>query len=160
METTGVADGIARDAKLSFFDLGEGEGMILMTDLFLYRFINYFSVFAVCCQIPGANKIIGSGRDSGARIHNASWGGGSGDTEYTSFSLKFDRYLHENDDTLMVVANGNFGNIVEPANAKNVLSVGATQSDGRDLYTGMKGKDYLVSSDETYNLDVMYTQIQ
>ena len=55
---------------------------------------------------------------------------------------------------------GNFGNIVEPANAKNVLSVGATQSDGRDLYTGMKGKDYLVSSDEKYNLDVMYAQIK
>jgi len=159
METTGVADGIARDAKLSFFDLGEGEGMISIAVVFLYRRIIYYSIFAVCCQIPGSNKVIGSGRASGARIHNASWGGGSGDTEYTSFSLKFDRYLHENDDTLMVVANGNFGNIVEPANAKNVLSVGATQSEGRDLYAGMKGKDYLVSSDEKFILDVRYAQL-
>ncbi|MFA5591251.1 MAG: S8 family serine peptidase [Lysobacteraceae bacterium] len=81
---------------------------------------------------------------SGARIHNNSWGSGcvssqtglcvSGCTiPYRPNSRHADRIMQDHDDLLMVFAAGNDGtqcpngnNVGSPGNAKNVLSIGAT----------------------------------
>jgi len=62
----------------------------------------------------------------------------------------FDAYSYENDDFLMVIAAGNNGSghalntVGSPATAKNIISVGASQSSGPDISSGMYGEDYLV----------------
>ena len=126
-ESVGMADGIAKAAKLAFFDMGLGS---------------------TCCYTPGTNRILGKAYDNtGSRIHSASWG--TIDSTYSSTASSFDDYISSNDDLLLVVAAGNYGsvnstrNLASPGTAKNVLTVGATDSEGSDLYNGMLGSDYL-----------------
>jgi len=67
---------------------------------------------------------------------------------------KFDTYMYENDDFLTVAAAGNSGmksddrhilsSVASPSSNKNGISVGASQSAGKDIYSGsMLGMDYL-----------------
>jgi hypothetical protein len=85
---------------------------------------------------------------AGARVQNASWGAPTGGTSYsplyggyTQFSSDVDDFLWQHKDHLLVVAAGNGGvdssprdgvidadSIGQPATAKNVLSVGASES--------------------------------
>ncbi|HEX9370490.1 MAG TPA: S8 family serine peptidase, partial [Roseiflexaceae bacterium] len=85
---------------------------------------------------------------AGARVQNASWGGPTGGTDYnptfggyTQFASDIDSYLWNHKDHLLVVAAGNDGkdtsprdgvidadSIGQPATAKNVLTVGASES--------------------------------
>ena len=61
----------------------------------------------------------------------------------------FDDYVYNNDELLLVFAAGNDGgpdalsSVDVPANAKNNIAVGATQSFGRDLERGQLGPAYL-----------------
>ncbi len=118
-ETTGFADGSAREAKVSFFDVGLGT---------------------TCCAIPDATTLFAPGREAGARIHSASWGANTANADYTSFSQAFDEYIYNNDDMLFVVAAGNNGSgnllqsITSPGTAKNSLTVGASMN--FQLYAG------------------------
>jgi len=76
--------------------------------------------------------------DAGAKIINASWGRPLG-SSYDSGSASVDRYVHENEEILVVIAAGNdgkapdgkyrFSSIGAPATAKNVLTVGACNTD-------------------------------
>jgi len=130
----GSANGIAQDAKISFFDMG-------------YRFEN--GLF-----LPDTvEELLDPGRNAGAFIHNASWGQAFA-IAYSSLTREFDNYLHENDDFLLVMPAGNSGDtdsaIVNPALGKNVLTVGATETFGdglRDQFgrldPSMMGFDFL-----------------
>ena len=79
-------------------------------------------------------------RDQGARIHSDSWGG-AGNGAYTTMAREADEFLWEHDDMLIVFAAGNdgrdanangivdAGSVASPGTAKNVLTVGASESD-------------------------------
>ena len=64
------------------------------------------------------------GKDAGARVHSCSWG--SSANFYTNQDRDFDRYIHDDESFLVVVAAGNSGpnanTVGSPAIAKNVLS--------------------------------------
>ena len=76
--------------------------------------------------------------DANAKIINASWGRPLG-ASYDSGSASVDRFVHEHPDVLVVVAAGNDGKAPQgtityrtvgaPATAKNVLTVGACNTD-------------------------------
>ena len=77
--------------------------------------------------------------DWSAYIHSASWGSSTAG-EYTSRCVKMDQYVWQHPDFLPVYAAGNdgdygIGTIGDPAVAKNVLAVGATQN-WREGYDG------------------------
>jgi serine protease AprX len=87
--------------------------------------------------------------DAGAKIINASWGRPLG-SSYDSGSASVDRFVREHPDVLVVVAAGNdgkapegsykFSSIGAPATAKNVLTVGACNTDRQDLPVTTLGK--------------------
>mmetsp|Transcript_20016 Transcript_20016/g.57462 ORF Transcript_20016/g.57462 Transcript_20016/m.57462 type:complete len:1210 (-) Transcript_20016:1521-5150(-) len=125
-ERDGAANGVAKDAKVAFFDIGRGSNGYLSTPRDKAGLLNY-------------------GRRAGARIHSASWG-----SEFSGYGIDeyyFDQYLHSNDDFLLVVAAGNSGpsrgSIGSPATSKNCLTVGASQSAGNDITSNMDGPEYL-----------------
>ncbi|MBS3817342.1 MAG: S8 family serine peptidase [Candidatus Thermoplasmatota archaeon] len=101
-------DGMAKDAKLSFFDIGgSGDQLEIPSD--------YADIFN-----PAYN-------DS-ARIHSNSWGGQ--DSSYTSGAKSVDEYMWNHKDMLIFFAMGNSGDssntVGSPATAKNLVSVGAS----------------------------------
>lgn len=93
---------------------------------------------------------------TGAKIHSASWGG-PGYGQYGAFENFVDEDAYNNEDFLIFYAAGNSGyvnpdrtispdvmsSIATPALSKNVVAVGATESFGDNLASGMKGRDYL-----------------
>ena len=112
--------------SVAFFDIGRGSSGYLSTPRDKAGLLSY-------------------GRRAGARIHSASWG-----SEYNGYGIDeyyFDRYLHSNDDFLLVIAAGNSGpsrgSIGSPATSKNCLSVGASQSAGGDITSNMDGPEFL-----------------
>jgi hypothetical protein len=123
-ESQGVADGTAMNAKVAFFDIGNGTA---------------------CCYVPGSNTLFPPGYSAGAKIHSASWGART--AAYNSNSRGFDSFSYSNKDFLSLVAAGNSGtaasSVGAPATAKNIISVGASQSNGRDIAGSMQGEDYL-----------------
>ena len=109
-------NGIAPDARLAFTDLARSdfydELNPISTDLAPYFRWAY---------------------DLGARVHSDSWG--STEPRYSSLSRDADAFIHAHDDLASVFAAGNDGDeatnlpstIGDPANAKNVIAVGATR---------------------------------
>jgi hypothetical protein len=86
------------------------------------------------CPVVDLNPVFQQAFDQGARIHNNSWG----DREnfpfpqiYSAGSEDADLFMWNHKDFLLVFAAGNSGpsssTVLSPANAKNVLSAGATQ---------------------------------
>ncbi|GMH68510.1 hypothetical protein TL16_g04950 [Triparma laevis f. inornata] len=145
-DTTSTAwndeNGMAKDAKVAFYDIGQtGGGLNTPWDL---------------------ADIFSKGYNIGARLHSASWGSDSNAYGYSDRDC--DKFMYENDDFLILVAAGNSGDdtnvggnnfnipntVGTPATAKNILSVGATQSGPTDIapYLGAnpdKGFEYLAS---------------
>ena len=81
-------------------------------------------------KIPELNKIFDSAYKAGARVHTNSWGNLGG--IYGQLSMDVDRYLHQHQDFFVLFAGGNEGysglrSVIAPGNAKNCLTVGATQ---------------------------------
>lgn len=80
-------------------------------------------------------------------FQSASWG--SQDASYSSTSSSFDNYIYSRDSLLVVLAAGNYGSatttqtVISPTTAKNVVSVGATDGEGRGLTSSSLGSDYL-----------------
>ncbi len=72
--------------------------------------------------------LFGRAYEAGARLHSNSWG--NSDRSYSAFTQSVDRFLWEHPDFLVLFANGNSGpassTVGSPANAKNVVSVGAS----------------------------------
>ena len=68
--------------------------------------------------------------NAGARIHSNSWGSSS--SSYTTDAMNCDKFMWNHKDFLIFFAMGNAGpdsnTIGSPATAKNIVSVGATQS--------------------------------
>ena len=62
----------------------------------------------------------------GARIHTNSWGDDS-TTSYNALARGCDRYMHDNEDDLVIFAVTNTATLKNPDNAKNILAVGATR---------------------------------
>lgn len=128
IESDGVADGIAKGAKLAFFDLGHSESgnMDLPSDI--YTLLN-----------PGFR--------AGARIHSASWGDSA--NFYTTVDHELDVIMYQNPEFLFVAAAGNAGffnrlnTVGTPAINKNGIAVGATNNDQPHVYEDMEGSDYL-----------------
>jgi len=133
-ETNGIADGVAPEAKIAFFDIGDANTRFLSTP-------------------NDSEDIFAPGLSAGAKVHSASWG-----TNFNGYGVQereFDEFAYENDDFLIVIAAGNSGGgqyrtdipntVGSPATAKNIIAVGASQSAGDGLQSGMKGKDYLAN---------------
>ncbi|MBS3815959.1 MAG: S8 family serine peptidase [Candidatus Thermoplasmatota archaeon] len=108
-------DGIAKDARLSFFDVGgDGDSLELPSDY---------------------SEIFQPAYDDGARVHSNSWGGQ--DSSYTSDAKDVDEFMWNNKDMLILYAAGNAGDgastIGTPATAKNLISVGASGDGNREV---------------------------
>lgn len=112
--TTNPLDGMAKDARLYFADLGgpNSRGSIAtpsdLNDLFLPSYV---------------------GNSGGAaRIASNSWGAPS-QGAYTLSSMQVDQFMWDHPDYLILFANGNnfaTSSVNSPATAKNCLSVGGT----------------------------------
>ncbi|MBT4540999.1 S8 family serine peptidase [Candidatus Woesearchaeota archaeon] len=105
--------GTAYNANLSFYAAGDDDGS---------RSIYIASLDSTMIQ---------TSYDDGARIHSDSWG--SSTTEYsTGLAKRMDSFMWDNKDILIVTSAGNDGSslqtVRDPGTAKNVLTVGASQS--------------------------------
>ena len=65
--------------------------------------------------------------NSPSYIHSGSWGGGE-ESAYGSMCVEVDDWMWRHPENLAVFAAGNYGGIMSPAGAKNVIAVGATES--------------------------------
>lgn len=129
----GYADGVAKEAKIAFFDMEDPSNGYMLSP-------------------EDVGDFFGPGQLAGAQLHSASWG--SAWNLYTTEDYKYDSYLYNNDEMLMIVAAGNAGEqngpnslstILSPANAKNAVTVGATESTGKDIEFYQLGQDYIAS---------------
>ena len=113
-----VYDGMAYEAKIAFFDIGETGARGLSVPRSMER--NFF---------PPAYT-------AGARIHTNSWG--SNTDAYTATARSVDTFTFQNQDFVVLVAAGNSGStrqgttarqtVGSPASSKNCVAVGASQS--------------------------------
>ncbi|MBU5615388.1 S8 family serine peptidase [Geomonas azotofigens] len=78
--------------------------------------------------------LFGGAYRAGARLHSNSWG--NSDRNYSVFTQSADQFLWDHKEFLVLVANGNSGSapstVGSPANAKNVISVGASYNGSDD----------------------------
>ena len=148
----GEMDGMAPDAKISFFDIGKTLRYFSPTSRLLFDgSVSTDRIEDVLAQentltlipshlsgltgrdylkIPELEKIFDSAYKTGARVHTNSWGNVGG--IYGQLSMDVDRYLHQHQDFFVLFAGGNEGysglrSVIAPGNAKNCLTVGATQ---------------------------------
>ncbi len=108
-------DGMAKNAKLSFYDIGgSGDSLEIPSD--------YADIFNPAYS-------------DGARIHSNSWGGS--DSSYTSGAKAVDEFMWNHKDMLIFYAMGNSGDssntVGTPATAKNIVSVGASGDGNEDV---------------------------
>jgi len=82
-------------------------------------------------EIPEISELFWEAGKYGAVIRSDSWGDDT--TEYTLRTSKFDTWLYQVPWSVSFVAPGNTGGeILEPANGLNVVSVGVSDKDGSD----------------------------
>ncbi len=107
-------DGIAKDAKLSTFDIGTETGELVLP--------------------PDFSEIFDPAYDDGARIFSNSWG--ADNSSYTSEAQQVDDYMWNNKDMLILYAAGNSGDslntVASPGSAKNILTIGASGNGDRE----------------------------
>lgn len=86
--------------------------------------------------VPSNGNYIAFGYENGARISSNSWGGNS-EGAYTFNDSVVDDYIWRNRDYLVLFAAGNSGpgagTVGSPGSAKNIISVGASESNRPDL---------------------------
>jgi hypothetical protein len=138
--TATKSNGVAPDAKIAFYDIGDSSGSLYVPD--------------------DITSIFSAGAQAGAWIHSNSWGCGKdiGDSAsycnvYDSSSFYADQFMHDNPESLILFANGNDGiqyeTVGTPATAKNILSVGALTSS----YRGFVDAGQSASDDSYYSTD-------
>ena len=126
--------GIAKDAKISFFDMAIGSNSV---------------------HDPGVARLFSSfyNNGHGAKVTIGSWGRNY-QSEYSHDCQDVDAALHLHDDCLYVASSGNGGDsesstpwrtIKNPADCKNTLAVGASQSYGSSIKGSDLGPDYMAS---------------
>lgn len=82
-------------------------------------------------HIPEIESLFSEAARNGAVIRSDSWGDDT--TEYTYRTSMFDTWLYQVPWSVSFVAPGNTGGeVLEPANGLNVVSVGAAENDGSD----------------------------
>lgn len=99
-------DGMAPSAKINFYDIGgDNDSLNVPSDI---------------------SDIFQRQYDEGARVFSNSWGTSSSD--YTTEAESVDEFMWNNNDALILFANGNSGpsnnTVASPATAKNLVSVG------------------------------------
>ena len=78
--------------------------------------------------VPPVEHLLSEGANNGAVIHSWSWGDNT--VNYTERSRNIDSWMMENPWSLVFVAPGNNdGQLLEPANARNVVAVAASNSE-------------------------------
>eukprot|EP00977_Amphora_coffeiformis_P002808 scaffold528_cov165-Amphora_coffeaeformis.AAC.20 len=127
-ERFGDGDGVAKAAKLAFFDIGESNNGL---------------------RVPLISTVLAAGyEDAGARIHSASWGSPR-QNSYSSYDHSADSFMYNNPDFLFIVAAGNsgrdrpLGSIASPGLNKNGITVGAAQNSLPHIQNDMLGPEYL-----------------
>ena len=90
---------------------------------------------------PSVDVLLAESAQYGAVINSWSWGDNT--INYTDRSRIIDEWTMENPWSLVFVAPGNGGTILEPANARNAVAVGATnsESDGEMWSSSSYGPD-------------------
>ena len=157
-ESTGYADGVAKNAKVAFFDLGLGQNLFGSPEGALST--TQCPNEGGCLWTPGNIPLfLDPGYNAGARLHSASWGDMTGDlvngyrdsNTYKYLDASFDEYMHTHDDFLLLVAAGNDGEfdgpdtpntVGSPSTSKNCVSVGASNNLG-NAASNFGGKDSL-----------------
>lgn len=121
----------------------------------------YYNLFCFAddgqLTIPPVTTLLGTGRPK-AKIHNVSWG--TRDNVYGMSSRNFDAYLYLNKDFNVFVAAGNLppipisnseksinksNTIGDPATSKNVITVGASDSEDPNLQPYQRGRKFVTS---------------
>ncbi|CAM9547842.1 unnamed protein product [Ectocarpus sp. 6 AP-2014] len=124
------ADGMAFQGKLAVFDFGDSDN---------------FNALTTPDEIDAV--ILEPAYDGGARVHSNSWDTVS--TEYTALSNEVDEFVYTHQNMLVVFAAGNCGDtstddlidncsvldddegtVLSPAQGKNVVAVGSSESGG------------------------------
>ena len=104
------ADGMAPNAQILFQDIGAADGKL--------RGGNPYTMFMQALR-------------GGARVHSNSYGSPSKGA-YTAYEELVDQFLFDHDEMTVVFSAGNDGPVAtstgSPSNAKNVITVGATNS--------------------------------
>jgi len=108
-------DGIAKNARLSVYDIGTPDGSLdVPSDLSLVYDAAY---------------------EDGGRLHSNSWG--APDSSYTDNAQQTDEYMWHNDDMLILYAAANDGpdanTVGSPGTAKNILTIGASGVGEREV---------------------------
>jgi subtilisin family serine protease len=153
VESDGDGDGVARAAKLAFYDIGDGKThetlRCIVQSRHFISLLYYFRLPDGGLDVPSASTLFTPGYKAGARIHSASWGTPNTNA-YTVYDLQIDEYVYENKEFLFVIAVGNAGRgnaantVSSPAIAKNGISVGASQNTGDHIKDDQQGPDYLI----------------
>jgi len=119
-------DGMAKDAKLYFTDIGiAGGGLAPPSDL------------NTMFQLPYTGNTGGA-----ARISSNSWGQGGTSGVYTTYSKQVDQFMWNHKDFLIFFSDGNdgtAGSVHSPSTAKDCISGGGTGNDisgSHSLYGG------------------------
>ena len=122
--------GVAPDAKLHFFDMAVGDSVV---------------------YDPGVARLFNSfySNGNGAKIHIGSWGRNY-QSVYSQDCQDIDEALFIYEDVLYVASAGNDGDrenpwrsIKNPADCKNSLAVGASQSYGKAIMSNDRGPSYV-----------------
>mmetsp|Transcript_11197 Transcript_11197/g.17986 ORF Transcript_11197/g.17986 Transcript_11197/m.17986 type:complete len:280 (-) Transcript_11197:100-939(-) len=134
-DSNGEHNGVAKDARLAFTDLAGADGDLVNTanmgsDYYQHAY------------------------DAGARIHSDSWGYSS--KSYSSETYEVDEFAAANPLFLPMFAVGNAGDDTTtgvdtygaPANAKNILAIGATLSSNSAQPT------YLTGDTRAWNVEI------
>jgi hypothetical protein len=125
--STSARDGMAKDAKIYFMDIG---GPSLGTNLEIFSDLNDLFLPPYTGNAGGA-----------ARISSNSWGGGPFQA-YTLSSMQADQFIWNHPDFYITFANGNAGpsvnTVATPATAKNTAGAGGTQNglSAGSIYSG------------------------
>ena len=111
--------GMAPDAKVMVYDFDDSAGALNVPD--------------DCYE-----RLFPPAYDAGARISSHSWGSTFG--TYSNYARDFDEFMYDFDDMVVLVAasnDGSFGHesIGSPGTAKNVITVGALESDSLPITT-------------------------
>mmetsp|Transcript_35916 Transcript_35916/g.80880 ORF Transcript_35916/g.80880 Transcript_35916/m.80880 type:complete len:1352 (-) Transcript_35916:140-4195(-) len=127
-------NGVAPDAKIVFQDGGRSQAsdsLSIPPDIQTYLFSTAYG--------------------QGARVHSNSWGGN--ENHYTMDTQQTDEFIYMNPDYIMIFAAGNdgpyLGTVTDPAVAKNIISVGASQGLPENSLDYQFSSPVLVLSTET-----------
>ena len=142
-QTSGVAvgDDYATPSTASFPGVDVGDGMAPNAQL-LFQDVGD-TVTGCLNGISDLRKLFQQARDGGARVHSNSWGSVTAGA-YTSDDQSADRFLFDHEEMAIVFAVGNSGSgsgsTLSPANAKDVIAVGALQHGASTTIAGFSSR--------------------